>query len=78
VLLRGRRFPVVGRVTMDFVMVDVGVDGGGAAVGDVATLIGRDGDETITLDTFAGWAGTISYEIIARLGGRLERRYDTA
>jgi len=78
VLLRGRRFPVVGRVTMDFVMLDVGVDGGGAAVGDVATLIGRDGDETITLDTFAGWAGTISYEIIARLGWRLERRYDTA
>lgn len=77
-LLGGRRVAVVGRVTMDFLMVDVGADGGGARVGDVATLIGTDGAETITLDDFAGWAGSISYEVLARLGARLLRRYRSA
>jgi alanine racemase len=77
VLLGGRRWPVVGRVTMDFVMVDIG-DGAGVAVGEVATLIGGDGADTITLDMFAEWAGTISYDVIARLGPRLTRRYDPA
>jgi alanine racemase len=75
VLLGGRRYPIVGRVTMDFVMVDLGAAPASLAVGAVATLIGRDGDETILLDEFASWAGTISYEILARLGARLERRY---
>lgn len=78
VVLGGRRLPIVGRVTMDFVMVDVGPDGGGAGIGDVATLIGTDGEHTIALDEFAAWAGTISYEIIARLGPRLARRYRPA
>jgi alanine racemase len=77
VLLRGRRLRMVGRVTMDFVMVDAG-DGAGIAVGDVATLIGRDGGDTITLDAFAAWAGTISYDVLARLGARLARRYGAA
>jgi alanine racemase len=77
VLLGGRRLPAVGRVTMDFLMVDAG-DGEGIAVGDVATLIGSDGGDTITLETFAGWAGTITYDLIARLGQRLERRYEPA
>jgi alanine racemase len=77
VLLGGRRLPVVGRVTMDFLMVDAG-DGVGLAVGDVATLIGTAGGDTITLETFAGWAGTIAYDVIARLGQRLERRYEPA
>jgi len=75
VLLGGRRYPLVGRVTMDFVMVDLGPAPSPVAVGDVATLIGRDGDETITVDEFAAWAGSISYEILARLGARVERRY---
>jgi len=77
VLLHGRRHAVVGRVTMDFVMVEIGSDDA-VAVGDVATLIGADRGDAITLDEFAGWAGTISYEIIARLGARLARRYDGA
>ncbi len=74
-LLGGRRHPIVGRVTMDFVMVDLGPAPPPVAVGDVATLIGRDGDDAITLDEFAGWAGSISYEVLARLGARVERRY---
>jgi alanine racemase len=77
VLLGGMRYPVVGRVTMDFVMVDLGSVPPPlpVAVGDVATLIGSDGRDTITVDEFAAWAGTISYEILARLGARVERRY---
>jgi alanine racemase len=75
VLLGGRRCPIVGRVTMDFVMVDLEAAPDAVAVGDVATLIGVDGGATIPLDEFASWAGTISYEILARFGARLERRY---
>lgn len=75
VLLGGCRRPVVGRVTMDMLMVDLGSTGHGVRVGQVATLVGSDGKETITLDEFAGWAGTISYEILTGLGKRLPRRY---
>lgn len=76
VLLGGRRCPVVGRVTMDFLMVDVGAGGHtDVQVGDVATLIGSDRGGEITVDEFAAWAGTISYEVLVRLGRRLHRRY---
>lgn len=75
VLIRGRRCPVVGRVTMDMTMVDIGPDPHGVSTGDVATLIGADGGETITLDDLAAWAGTISYEILVGLGARLPRCY---
>jgi alanine racemase len=78
VLLHGRSVPLVGRVTMDFVMVDLGPDEGGVGVGDVATLIGEDRGSVITLDQFAGWCGTVSYEVIARLGSRLPRRHQPA
>lgn len=71
VILGGRRCPVVGRVTMDMLMVEAEHD----APGDVATLIGSDGNAAITLDEFAGWAGTISYEILTGLGPRLAREY---
>jgi alanine racemase len=74
VLLNGRRRPIVGRVTMDFIMVDAGSDAE-AEPGAVATLIGSDGGEQITVDEVAGWAGTVSYEILTRLGPRLDRRY---
>jgi alanine racemase len=73
VLLRGERRPLVGRVTMDFVMVDVGPDGSGVTVGDVATLIGRDGEGEITVDEFAGWSGTIAYETLTGIGRRVPR-----
>jgi len=78
VLVGGRRRPVVGRVTMDMTMIDLGPDeDGGCAVGDIATVIGADGGAEITLDEFAGWAGTISYEILVGLGTRLPRIYAT-
>jgi alanine racemase len=75
VIIDGRRYPVVGRVTMDFMMVDLGPEPKEIGVGDVATVIGVDGGAEITLDEFAGWAGTISYEVLTGLGSRLGREY---
>jgi alanine racemase len=78
VLLGGRRRPLVGRVTMDFVMVDLGADGGGVSVGDVATLVGSDGGEAISIDEFASWSGTVSYEALTSIGARVPRIYPAA
>jgi alanine racemase len=61
---------------MDMTMVHLGPNAGDdIAVGDVVTVIGSDGAGEITLDEFAGWAGTISYEILVGLGSRLPRHY---
>jgi alanine racemase len=76
VLHGGSRWPIVGRVTMDFIMIDVGPSGGGVRVGDVATVVGRDGDDEITLDEFAAWSDTINYEVLTRFGARLAREYE--
>ncbi len=73
VLLNGARCPVVGRVTMDLTMVDVG--DGRAAVGDVATLIGEADGLVNTLDQFAAWSGTLPHELLTGLGPRLPRLY---
>jgi len=73
-LVRGRRVPVVGTVTMDYVMLDVG-DLEETAVGDEVTLIGRDGVEEIRCDELAATIGTIPYEITCGLGRRVKRIY---
>ncbi len=74
VLVRGRRCPVRGRVTMNEMLVDV-ADAPGAAVGDKVTLIGRDGGEEITVEEVAGKAQTIPYEIMTGIGPAVERKY---
>ena len=74
VLVGGRRVPIVGRVCMDQVMVDV-TDAGPVAVGDEAVLIGRQGDEAITADEMAGWMDTIGYEVVTGIGRRVPRIY---
>jgi alanine racemase len=74
VLIRGRRAALVGRVCMDMTMVDVTALPEVRA-GDEAVLIGRQGDEEITADEVAALAGTISYEILCRLGPRVPRVY---
>jgi len=66
VLLHGAAAPVVGRVCMDVIMVDV-TDIPEVREGDVATLIGRDGDAVVTAEELAELSGTINYEILARL-----------
>ena len=72
VLVRGKRAPVLGRVSMDLVVVDV--TGIGCDVGDRVTLIGRDGKEEIKAPEVAGRAGTIHYEFLTRLNPLIERR----
>ena len=74
VLLNGARCPVVGLVTMDLTMVDVG--DGRAAVGDVATLVGEADGLGNTLDQVAAWSGMLQHELLAGLGPRLPRIYD--
>ncbi len=69
VLVRGIRCPVVGRVTMDMTMVDV--TGTGAELGDVATLIGRDGGEELTMDMVAAQGGVSPYELLVGLALRV-------
>jgi len=66
VLVHGRRAPVRGRVCMNLTMVDV-TDIKGVRLGDEVTLLGCDGDEVISAEQMASWAGTINYEILARL-----------
>ena len=73
-LVRGRRASLVGRVCMDMTMVDVTALPEVRA-GDEAVLIGRQGDEEITADEVAELAGTISYEILCRIGPRVPRTY---
>ncbi|MGB7104115.1 MAG: alanine racemase [Acidimicrobiales bacterium] len=71
VLIKGRRYPLAGNVTMDQLVVDVGDDD--VALGDDVVLLGRDGDEVITADEWARWANTISWEILGRIGARVPR-----
>ncbi|MEI8294485.1 MAG: alanine racemase [bacterium] len=72
VLVRGVRCPVLGRVTMDQIVIDVSAVRG-IELGDQVTLIGADGDERIDVSDLAGWAGTISWDILAGIGRRVER-----
>ena len=72
VLLGGRRRRIVGVVTMDQLMLDVGDDD--VAVGDHAVLLGRQGDDEITATEWADRLGTIGYEIVCGVSRRIERR----
>ncbi|HHX02461.1 MAG TPA: alanine racemase [Firmicutes bacterium] len=73
VLINGRRYPFAGRITMDHCMVDVG--DGNVEIGDVVTLIGQQGAESITADDWAEWLGTINYEIPCLISERVARIY---
>ena len=77
VLIDGKRVPVVGRVCMDMTMVDV-TDVPGVAPGTGVTLIGREEDQQITANDLALWMGTISYEVLCKLGQRVQRVYKDA
>ena len=73
-IVRGRRVPVAGTVTMDMTMLDV-TDIEGCEVGTVATLIGRDGSECLATDEVAAFANLSPYELLVGLRLRLPRRY---
>jgi len=73
-LVRGKKTPILGRICMDMLMIDV-TEVEDVKAGDVVTLIGRDGGEEIRCEDFAAASGTIAYDILCRLGGRLPRIY---
>lgn len=73
VLIRGQRYPVVGRVCMDQTMVNLG--SGTAYNGDAVTLLGVDGEERIGAQDLGDWAGTIPYEVLTSINTRVPRVY---
>ena len=72
-LVRGRRAPIVGSVCMDMTIIDV--TGMEAAPGDEAIILGAQGDESIGVREMAAAIGTIPYELLCRVGSRIERVY---
>lgn len=72
VLVHGRRVPVVGRVAMDYAMLDV-TDLQRVQPGDEVVLIGAQGDDYISVDEVAHWLGTINYEVVAAILPRVPR-----
>lgn len=74
VLIGGHRHPMVGVVTMDQVMVDVGLDRD-VRPGDEVVLLGAQGTERVSPDEWASRLGTIAYEVVCAIGARVERRY---
>lgn len=71
VLYRGKRFPLAGRISMDYMTVNFGNQH--VLAGDMVTLIGEDGDDCITAKDIAGWANTIPYEIVTALQNYLPK-----
>jgi len=74
VLVRGQRCAVIGRVTMDLMMIDVS-NVEGVRAGDDVVLMGRDGSEEVSCAELAQKAGTIPWEIVTRIGTRVRRVY---
>ena len=74
VLIDGRRYPLVGTVSMDNVTVDVGPEPV-VSVGARAVLIGRSGDERQTVEDVANRVGTINHEILCGISARVPRQY---
>ncbi len=73
VLLRGKKYPVVGRISMDQIVINIEWDS--AYNDDEVILIGESGGESITCEDLAGWAGTIPYEILTNINTRVPRIY---
>jgi alanine racemase len=74
VLIRGRRYPLVGTVSMDNITVEVGAPES-VRCGDRVTIIGADGSERVTAEELGRRIGTISYEITCGLSARVPRAY---
>ena len=74
VIIRGMKAPIVGRICMDQFMVDV-THIPGICAGDVVTIFGTDGTETVTADEVAEKAGTIGYELVCGISPRVPRVY---
>lgn len=75
VLIKGQKAPILGRVCMDQFMVDVTDIDAEISVGDVVTLIGKDGGEVITMEELGELSGRFNYELACDLGKRIPRIY---
>jgi alanine racemase len=73
VLIRGKRYPYAGTVTMDQIVINVGDDE--IAVGDEVVVMGTQGVGSVTAEEWAGWMDTINYEVVCNFGSRLPRHY---
>ena len=73
-LVRGQYAPVIGRVCMDYLMLDV-THISGVSSGDLVTVVGKDGENAVTLDEIAENSGTINYERACLVGKRVPRVY---
>ncbi len=73
VLIRGKRYPVAGTISMDQIVVNIEQDS--AFNNDIAVLIGEQGNQEITVEELAEWAGTIPYEILTNINTRVPRIY---
>jgi alanine racemase len=73
VSIKGKRYPVVGTISMDQIVVNIENDS--SYNGDEVILIGSDGANRITVEELAGWAGTIPYEILTNINTRVPRVY---
>jgi alanine racemase len=76
VILRGKRFPQVGTICMDQLMVNI--EWGSAYNGDEVVLIGEANGERVTVEDLADWAGTIPYEVLTNINDRVPRLYQGA
>lgn len=73
-LIHGRRSAIIGRVCMDQTMLEV-TKSPGVQVGDIVTILGKDGYDQITAAEMAEWLGTISYEVVCGISKRVPRVY---
>ena len=77
VLIRGKRCPVLGRVSMDYMSVLLSgfPEGAFPETGEEVTLIGNEGDSSVTVEEYASWKGTHPYEILTSLSGNRVKRF---
>ncbi|GAB4301017.1 MAG: alanine racemase [Ignavibacteriaceae bacterium] len=73
VIINGKKYPVIGKISMDQIVVNIGDDS--AYNGDEVILLGSEGSETISCEDLAEWAGTIPYEILTNINTRVPRVY---
>ncbi len=73
VLIRGKRFPVIGTISMDQIVANI--ENESAYNGDEVILLGNDGKNSITCEELADWAGTNPYEILTNINTRVPRIY---
>jgi len=74
VILHGHRYPQVGLICMDQMMVNI--EWGSGYNGDEVVLIGEQGGERVTVEELAEWAGTVPYEVLTAINDRVPRVYE--